>query len=144
MSRGSNKRRFPPLGRAGIGSLEFALVASAFFVMLFGAMDIGRYFLAEHSLHTLTSEAARAGLIDSAQHNCANVCGSPVPASELTILGSTAPFLDTTQVTLNVTQSTSSGVTTITAAATYPFAFFAPILATAFTGPLSDTTRISY
>jgi Flp pilus assembly protein TadG len=39
--------------------LEFALVAVPFLFLLIAAMDLGRYFITQHSLRTLTSEAAR-------------------------------------------------------------------------------------
>lgn len=140
ISRGAKRT----LDQAGISSLEFAVAATGFLMLLLAGIDFGRYFFTVHSLHTLTEEAARAALIDSTQHNCANVCGSPVSSTELATLGAAAPFLNTSQLVLAVTQSSSSGVTTISVAASYPFSFITPVLASAWNGALSDATQISY
>jgi Flp pilus assembly protein TadG len=132
------------LGRAGAVGFEFALISGAFFVFLLGAMDIGRYFMTEHALHTLASVTARAALIDSTQHGCANVCVSPLSSVLTTLSSAVTTFINTSNLTLNVSQATTSGVTTITVTAAYPYTFFAPYLSTAFSGPLSDTIRVSY
>ena len=133
------------LGDRGISSLEFSIVASVFIILLLGSMDLGRYFLTLHSLHTLTSYAARAALIDSTQHNCANVCGSPVGTSELDSIASViGPVLDTSRITLNVSQATASGVTTITVSASYQFVPFAPVISSWAGTTLSDSTQLSY
>ena len=46
--------------QAGTVSLEFALVALPFFLLMFACVDLGRYFITRTSLHTLTSEARRS------------------------------------------------------------------------------------
>ena len=44
--------------------MEFALVAVPFLFLLIAAMDLGRYFITQHSLRTLTSEAARSAVVN--------------------------------------------------------------------------------
>ena len=40
-------------------TLEFAIVGGLFLLLLFGSMDLGRYYLVEHSLRTIVAETAR-------------------------------------------------------------------------------------
>jgi Flp pilus assembly protein TadG len=140
-----SSRRWPwRLDRRGITSLEFALVAVVFFLLLFGAMDLSRYFLTWHGLNTLASEAARAWMVNNGSTYS---CGHPTSGRAATVAGS-APFLDPSQLTLCVTvnQTTSSGVVTSTSVnvtASYPFSFMIPPLSAA-NGTLSAATVLTY
>lgn len=131
MSFAFNRRR---LGRSGTTALEFGLLAGVFFALLMAGMDLGRYYLTLHSLHTLLGKAMRAALIDPQLTGCS----APVSG-----LSAATPFLDPAKLTLCVSQSVASGMTTITVTATYPFTFLLP----AWTGDsttLSDQTTGAY
>jgi Flp pilus assembly protein TadG len=144
MSLASNRRLRPALGQTGTASLEFALVALPFFLLMFAGMDLGRYFITRHSLHTLTSEAARSILVNcfnqSAQCNLLPVDKSTVAAK--------VPFLVSGQITwVNANQSApaaNTGVRTVTVSVTYPFTFVLPAWTGLFASGISETTRIQY
>jgi hypothetical protein len=144
MSPAFSRRPRPALGQAGTASLEFALVAVPFMLVMIAGMDLGRYFITQQSLHTLTSEAARAAVV-----NCFGLdpCTNPVPTpstvwAKVPFLNSAAPL-----ASLTVTQSRNAitGVRTITATAKYRFTFILP----AWTGvpnlnPIIETTLFNY
>ncbi len=133
------------LGQAGTTSIEFAVLALPLILIMLAGMDLGRYFITQQSLHTLTSEAARAAVV-----NCfgLNPCATPVPTPA--ILWAKVPSLNSAApgASLSVTQSrnATTGVRTVTATAHYEFAFVLP----AWTGlnatlnPIIDTTELQY
>ena len=47
----------------GAAAVEFALVASLFFLFIFGIIDFGRYFFTQHSLQYGTREGMRLALV---------------------------------------------------------------------------------
>ena len=53
MSCASSSLRRPSRGQAGTASLEFALVAVPFFLLIVAVTDLGRYFITRDSLRTL-------------------------------------------------------------------------------------------
>ena len=59
--QGSGSRRWPAFLRAegGATAVEFALIATPFFALLFGIIELGLIFLVSSSLENATSEAAR-------------------------------------------------------------------------------------
>jgi hypothetical protein len=146
MSRASNRRCDPALGQAGTASLEFALVALPFMLLMIAGVDLGRYFITQQSLHTLTSEAARLAVVNCfGLDACTYAQAVPTPST----VWAKVPFLDRTQplASLTVTQSrnVATGVKTITATANYRFTFILP----AWTGianlnPIVETTRLTY
>ncbi|MCX7384616.1 MAG: pilus assembly protein [Alphaproteobacteria bacterium] len=140
MSSASN-RRPRRLGNSGVTSLEFAIIAVTFMTLVIGCMDLGRYYIIEHSLRAFTSEAARAALVDNSLSANGIVSGQTGVASLTNIV----PFLDPSLLTLSITQNRfpSSTPITITVTATYQFTAFSPIWA-ALTGTLTDTTKITY
>ena len=95
MSPASNKRS-PRLGCAGVTSLEFAIVAATFMALVIGCMDLGRYFIIEHSLRTFTSEAARAALANTAMSATG---GTMTTQTDLTSMTNIVPFLDPSLLT---------------------------------------------
>jgi Flp pilus assembly protein TadG len=126
------------LGSAGLTTLDFVLVSGVFFLLLFGAMDVARYFLTWHGLNTIVSEAARASMINNWTYSC----GHPTAGTAATI-ASSAPFLDTSQLQLCVTSSVSSGQTTVSVTASYPFSFMISLLSGA-DGTLTASTALTY
>ena len=150
MSYASSRRRRPAAGRAGTSSLEFALVAVPFLFLLIAATDLGRYFMARHSLRTLTSEAARSAVV-----NCFGLGTCPfataVPSPQA--LWAKTPFLTYGQTGSSLTASQSvdpNGIRTITVTAQYPFTFVLPVwaaIAVAETCPVKticETTFLTY
>jgi Flp pilus assembly protein TadG len=132
MSFASNKRRAGGLGCAGTTSLEFPLIAIAFFFILFAAMDLGRYFLTQHSLRTLTSELARATLAYCMQTGASYKAACNLPANGTQSVASAeakVPFL---------TAGDFSG----TPSAAYNFNFVLPIWMN-LNGTISETTTLT-
>lgn len=125
MSHGSNrpppKRWRRPLGRAGVTSLEFGIVALLFLTVLIGCMDLGRYYLIEHSLRTVVAEAAREAWVNS------SVEGTVDPTTFS--FGAITPFVNNANLTLTVTATplAKGGVRKIKVIATYDFVAYSPI-----------------
>jgi Flp pilus assembly protein TadG len=119
-----------------VTSLEFGIVALLFLTVVIGCMDLGRYYLVEHSLRTIVAEAARAALVDS------SINGTVDP----TTVGFAAitPFVDNANLTLQVTQPSGfPGVNQISVTATYMFTPYSPIWS-ALTGPIRESTVLWY
>ena len=121
----SSRRR-----RRGSASLEFALIAVPFFLLLFGIADMARYLLFSHGVNAITSEAARYMMVQiMAGSSFTNGCqtGSLVAAR----VQSAAPYLDQTKLTFCTTTSTITPAggptaTKVTVTASYPFNFMFP------------------
>lgn len=122
------------LGHSGTAAVEFGLVGGIFFLLVLGVMDLGRYYLTLHSLHTVLGDATRTALVDPSFGGC--------PAS-VTEVAAGAPFLQPAALSLCVTRSVSSGLNTITVTASYPFSFILPNWVGS-SGTLTDTTTVSY
>src|SRR3954447_12334315 len=60
--------------RSGAVAVEFGIVGLVFFILLLGAVDLGRYQITMQSLRDISAEAARVALLDRAQ--VASVIGS--------------------------------------------------------------------
>jgi hypothetical protein len=107
-------------------------------------MDLGRYFMTQHSLRTLGSEAMRATLIHC--FNAAAACSLPTVNAQAA--EATVPFLVAGSIALTASQTApaaGTGFRTITVTAQYPFAFILP----AWTGlnvnsPLTETMSFQY
>lgn len=133
MSRASSRRR---LGRAGSTSLEAALTAVLLVNLIVVALDVGRYFLTEHSLRAVTSEAVRAAVADSELGDCS------APKARV---GAIAPMLEPAQLVLCVTREglNTYGLVTVKATATYPFSAMSPLLS-ALDGTVSERASLTY
>jgi hypothetical protein len=145
MSLGSNKRQRLALGGSGTSSLEFALVAVPFMLLMIAGMDLGRYFITQHSLRTLTSEAVRAMLI--ACYGATAAC--PMGSSDKAAVAAKVPFLVAGSISWpTASQSApnaSTGERTISVTITYPFTFVLPAWVGLNAGsPISESTQLSY
>jgi hypothetical protein len=149
MSLASNRLRRLRIGQAGTTSLEFALVAIPFVFILVAGMDLGRYFLTQHSLRTLTSEAARATLVSC--YGSTSACSLPTSGSYPSepAVAAMVPFLASGSITwVKASQSApnqNTGVRTISVEVKYPFSFILP----AWTklnakSPIDESTSLSY
>jgi TadE-like protein len=142
MSCVTNRFRLRQLGRQGTTSLEFALVAIPFLFILIAGMDLGRYFITQHSLRTLTAEAARSAMV-----NCFGSTGAcNLTPVQKTAVETASPFLVPGNfLTFTVSQSAPSGdgVRTITVTAIYPFSFILPVWA-GLNGPITVTASVLY
>jgi Flp pilus assembly protein TadG len=125
--------------RAGANTIEFAITAIVFFFIIFGVIDLARYFLTWHGLNTVASEAARAWMVNN---SATYACASPTSGTAATVAAS-APFLNSSSLTLCVTSNTSNGITTVVATAKYPFKFMVPPLSVA-NATLVTSTTLSY
>jgi Flp pilus assembly protein TadG len=132
------------LGRSGTASLEFALVAIPFVFILIAGMDLGRYFITQHSLRTLTSEAVRATLLVC---NASNIA-CPLPSGSKTAVWAKVPFLSSTSQNASLAANqtapdSTTGVRTITATVNYQITFILPAW-TGLNGTITETTSLSY
>jgi hypothetical protein len=143
MSPDFNKGRFPLLGHAGTASLEFALVAIPFVFLLIAGMDLGRYFITQHSIRTLSSEAVRSIFIYC--YGSTSTCQLPLIKQQA--LEAKVPFLAQGSIVLNPppaqTAPDSNGIRTITVGVQYPFTFVLPVW-TGLNGTISETTSFQY
>jgi hypothetical protein len=111
---------------------------------MFAGMDLGRYFVTQHSLRTLTSELVRATIVQCAGNVAAcTLSGANVAAAE-----SKVPFLVAARFTATPTStrtaiSAGTGVMTITASVSYPFTFTFPVFAR-YSGAIVESTQLSY
>jgi Flp pilus assembly protein TadG len=138
MSRASNSRRLWRLGRAGVTSLEFALVALLFLMLLIGCMDLGRYYLIVQSLRTVTAEAARAAQVN-------RFLIGPIDPTTAGITAIT-PFIDNADLTLTVAQTGSVGVpgiNQVTVTAAYAFTPWVPLW-NGLEGTINESTVLWY
>ena len=141
MSRVSTKRALYP-ANAGTASMEFALVGTAFLLLLLGCMDLGRYFIVQHSVRTVAAEAARAAIVLAGSTACPQLS-----LSSATIKGKVAPsvpFLDPASLILTVVPTCNvDGTTTITASSQYAFIFVVPVW-NFLNGNIIEITKMTY
>jgi Flp pilus assembly protein TadG len=132
------RRAGGPGDRAGLASLEFAVITLPFFLLLLCGMDMGRYLIVEHSVRTAAADAIRAIAVNSSLTN--DQCKQQVAPS--------VPFLDSGSLHMTCTsnKNTTTGVTTATVTASYPFSFLLPVFAAGDPagGSLTETTQQSY
>jgi Flp pilus assembly protein TadG len=130
------------LDRKGAAAMEFALIAIPFLILMIAVTDLGRYFLTQHSLRTLTAEAARTVMVSC--FNASSLC-SLTPA-QISVVEAKAPFLIAGSTTLTASQTPPSGATglrIVNVTAVYPFTFIF-YLWNANSGNITETTRVSY
>jgi Flp pilus assembly protein TadG len=140
------------VGRSTRGSVavEFAMIGFVFFVLLLGAVDIGRYQITVQSLHDITAEAARASLLYAGQttaNNALNGTSTPTLMSNVALKAAVTtpnltPFLAPASLSLTSSLASPNGVATITVTAAYPFTFLAPLLSG--TSTLTNSVSLSY
>jgi Flp pilus assembly protein TadG len=120
-----------------VTSLEFGVVALLFLMVVIGCMDLGRYYVIEHSLRTVVAEAAREAWVDS------SITGTVDPAAYS--FGAITPFVDNADLTLNVERSRAArgGINTITVTGTYAFTAYSPIWRS-LDGEITETTALWY
>jgi Flp pilus assembly protein TadG len=138
--------------KRGAVAVEFAMIGLVFFVLLMGAVDVGRYQITVQSLHDISAEAARVALLFAGQTESANarngtttstlMSGAALKAA-VTSPSNLTPFLAPASLIITSTLTTPNGVSTITVTATYPFAFLAPLLPGG-NRTLTDSVALSY
>jgi Flp pilus assembly protein TadG len=120
----------PRRQRRGSASLEFALIAVPFFLLLFGITDMARYLLFSHGVNVITSEATRYMMVQiMAGSSFTNGCQTS--SSVAAQVASAAPYLDQTRLTFCTTTSTitpagGTPATEVMVTASYPFSFMFP------------------
>jgi Flp pilus assembly protein TadG len=128
--------------------MEFGLIAIPFFLIGFATFDLGRFFITEHSVRTLTSELARATLVYCANQPTGSVCTLPAAGTQsVQSAEAKVPFLIAGGFAAGPTASrsaanTSTGVMTITASTSYNFSFIMPVWRSVT--QVSQTTQLSY
>lgn len=110
------------LGNRGAVALEFAMVGSAYLVLLVCTIEVGRYAFTRVSVTAAVGEAKRVAVIDPTMVGCV------LPKASI---ASRISFLHQPDLTLCITRSTAAGITTATISVSYPFHFIVPLLGTA-------------
>jgi Flp pilus assembly protein TadG len=105
--------------------LEWAIVAAPFFMLLLGAIELGRYQFTAQSLRFLTGEVARYALVDPTLvvENGPEDCTTAKDR-----LAARAPMLQRNALTLCVLRSRSGNISTVKIRAAYSFTFILPAL----------------
>jgi Flp pilus assembly protein TadG len=143
MSHARNKPAGWRLGQSGATAVEFAVVALLLVIVLIGTMDLGRYYLIEHSLRALAAEAARAQVNPALYSNASvNISeNGPINDSFVTM----TPFINDSNLTVSV-QTNNAGVIgpyQITATASYTFTAISPVWSS-LNGTITETTMLQY
>ena len=122
--------------------MEFGLIAIPFLFIMIATTDLGRYFLTQHSLRTLTAEATRAVMVNCFRATTAcSLNGAQASAVE-----ARTPFLIPGSINLAANQavpSSATGLRTVSVTATYPFNFVF-YLWSANSGNITETATVSY
>jgi Flp pilus assembly protein TadG len=137
MSPKFNRSEWWRLGRTGVTSLEFGLVALLFLTVLIACMDLGRYYLVEHSLRTVAAEAARMYMADY-NSNGGRVDTPPTQTDYAAI----APFINNGNLSVIMSQANtvrSGGGIEFKVTAQYAFTAYSPIW-TVLNGTITETT----
>jgi len=114
--------------------MEFALVSTAFVMMLLGTIDLGRYYFTTEAVRTVTAQAARDALIS---YRSNGLC----PDEGVIETGALArsPFLGANLLDLRVSCPTGSPQV-LNVTATYTFRFSVPWFPISPT--ISDSARL--
>jgi Flp pilus assembly protein TadG len=135
----------------GSVAVEFAMIGFIFFVLLLGAVDIGRYQITVQSLHDVSAEAARVALLYAGQTTATNGQNGMAATTLMTNAAlkssvtspNLTPFLAPASLTVTSALTSFNGVATITVTATYPYTFLAPLLPGG-ARTLTDSVSLSY
>ena len=128
--------------RAGVAAMEFGLIAIPLFFIIIATTDLGRYFLTQHSVRTLTAEAGRTVMVSC--FNATAPCS--LTSAQSTAVKARTPFLIPTRTALSATQAaraSGNDVRTITVTATYPFTFIFNLWS-GLSGDITETTTMTY
>jgi Flp pilus assembly protein TadG len=120
--------------RQGVSSLEWALVAAAFMLLIISIFDLVRYVVIMQSVATVMTEAGRACLVNSAN------CPSSGDGNTWSQLSTLAPTLDPSQFTVTIVSGAQNaallptnpnpgaqpGVNVVQVTTSYPFTALAP------------------
>jgi Flp pilus assembly protein TadG len=145
--------------QSGTAAVEFALVASIFFTMLFGIVDLGRYLVTLQSLDTLVAATARAMIISCGSTNFGKLsaaCQDPLQnftgTTEYPARSTIAPMLyvdnqtpqlsPTSPCTNNVSPAT--GGKCVLTASMPSFTFLLPVWPQSLIASLAAETTLSY
>jgi len=139
-------------GRAGVSSLELALVLVAFLLLITGIFDVGRYLFTIQSMVTLMNDAARYEMV------LANFASTVQPEGISAWTGKTGsailppvavpPLIDGARGTISVRFLNQNNVpapsmTQMTVTVAYPFLASSPLLR-GLNGTLTETATYSY
>jgi hypothetical protein len=106
--------------RRGATALEFGVVLVPLTTLLFGAMDLARYWYSVEALRSYAAEAARAAVVHVSRDPAAR-CPGTVPVSAPPPPGLQAA--DLTPARAVCTRDAATGVTTISMSTSYRFRF---------------------
>jgi Flp pilus assembly protein TadG len=129
------------VGRRGATSLEFALIGGPLMALLLGTIELSRYLLTLESVRTVAAEAARTATLRGGQNMNAGNPPCTGLSGVLAVDGARTPFLNAASLTVTMTGcATTAGVTTVSIAVTYPFAFTLPYFG-ASNRPISEAVQ---
>jgi hypothetical protein len=139
-----NNIRRNQLGRSGVASLEFALVALPFLWLVFGIFDLARYLFIVQAPVTLMTDVQR--FIYVAGENAAVQYQGPVAYTNGYTSVVVPPPLDPTQGHLSVTYLNLAGgfgVNQVQVTLSYPFTAMTPGFSL-LNGTIQEQTTYSY
>lgn len=149
MSRGCNDMKRLAGDRRGSTSIEFGVIATLMFSLIFGVFDLGRYYYIEHSLRSLASESLRyflstAPLGTNTPVTQQQTCYADWSNTVQTKIETMPPVavIDPSKVTFCVTWG-QSGATSLSVDVEYVFAALSPLW-TGLNGNIKETATISY
>lgn len=122
--------------RDGATALETGLVMGLFCMLLFGAIEAGRYYFTYHTVRTIVAEAARQAQVNPALSGCAT--GNAINS----VVRSRTPG-NISGLELCFTRSTTNNVTTVVVNATTNFTFVVPFFGNG-ARTLSERTQTVY
>lgn len=105
--------------QSGMAAVEFAIVAPLFFLIIFGIMEAGRVWWAQHALEYAVETTARYALVNSA------ATSAELQAFAQSNMAGLHP--DIVSLNVTVTPTTVSGVNMIQVRGTYQFTSIAPM-----------------
>lgn len=116
-------RRFLNDG-TGTTAVEFALLAAAFFTILFGIIEIGRLFLAWNAFQAGVENATRAALVDESL--------TVVELEQMIVDGMATFTVSAEDIDLDVTFPVVSGIDFVEVNGTYTFTTLVPFFPDAY------------
>ena len=119
----------------------------AFFIVLLGCMDLGRYLLSLHAMRALVGQAQHAGVASGLA--IGSISGTTCSGTLVSSLGAVLPFtppggLDPeTMLCVTSNKNLLVGAVTVQVIVQSPFTPLTPGLG-ALTGPLKQGSKVSY
>jgi Flp pilus assembly protein TadG len=132
-----------PLGRAGVTSLEFALVALVLLPLLISLFDLARYLFTIQSMQTLMTDVGRYAMVQPTNSERCSPFQDWI-SNTTVVIPPLLPDVPNDQICSSfLNLYTGLGVNQVQVTVTYPFSFISPWL-TGLDSTLIQSTTYSY